>query len=111
MEKIYLVSAHKGEYDDYRYSDICAFQHESWAQEYKNRMLKTIIDLHDFYNAEADRIWEEAGKPFSIIELPDEIFDVWKIYVDKKEKYYGVTVTVTPIELRTPRFFKSKPQK
>lgn len=100
---IYLVRHHKGAYDEYRVTNICAFKTKAMADHFKHRIECVFDRILDFYRDKVYEIQEEHG--YDVMGYSDETFEKWDIFMNRKNRFYGVEFDIEEIQVR--RFHRS----
>lgn len=95
---IYLVRMHKGEYNEYTMNNICAFKSKAEADHFIHRLQCSFLDLYNFYSDEVDGIKDTYGTEYA--EYPNDIFEKWRVFSDKRNQFYGAIFDIETIQIR-----------
>lgn len=96
--KIYVVRKHQGDYEEYRMENLCAFKTKEMAEHHVNRLKQSYMKLHEFYYDKVEEVRDEYG--YDIMTYPDEVYNKWEVFNDKKRHYYGAEFDVQELDIR-----------
>lgn len=94
---IYMLVKHQGDYDEYRMENICALKTKALADHFKHRYECAYQKLHGFYSEKAREIGEIYP---DIMQAPDDIWELWYQYCNKRNKFRGANFGIEEIQLR-----------
>ena len=94
---VFIIVKHQGDYDEYRAENILACKTKALADHFKHRYECAFQYLHEFYYSKAQEIQEKYP---DIMKAPNDVWNDWNNYSNKKRKYYGANFEIEEIKLR-----------